>query len=97
MPDLYWLAQTAPVRCYYEIAANLGGDLDYGPVTELTAIANFPADHPYPPRSFAERFFNIQRWIGMLAGGHFTVWEQPELLADDLRAFFLTSETRSAG
>ena len=40
-----------------------------------------------PPRSFAEKTFNIVHWSDMPAGGHFAAWEQPELMLADLRAF----------
>jgi len=35
-----------------------------------------------------ERFFNVQRWTLMPSGGHFGAMEEPELLVDDIRAFF---------
>jgi hypothetical protein len=37
---------------------------------------------------WAERFFNVQRRTEMPRGGHFAAMEQPELLVDDIRAFF---------
>jgi pimeloyl-ACP methyl ester carboxylesterase len=40
-----------------------------------------------PPRSFAEKTFNIVHWTEMPRGGHFAAWEQPELMLQDLRAF----------
>jgi pimeloyl-ACP methyl ester carboxylesterase len=40
-----------------------------------------------PPRSFAEKTFNIVHWTDMPKGGHFAAWEQPELMLQDLRAF----------
>lgn len=40
-----------------------------------------------PPRSFAERTFNIVRWSQMPSGGHFAAWEEPGLLLADVRAF----------
>jgi pimeloyl-ACP methyl ester carboxylesterase len=40
------------------------------------------------PREFAERFFQVARWTEMPRGGHFAAMEQPELLAEDIRAFF---------
>ena len=40
-----------------------------------------------PPRSYAEKTFNIVHWTEMPAGGHFAAWEQPELMLADLRAF----------
>jgi pimeloyl-ACP methyl ester carboxylesterase len=88
---LYWLTETAPsaARLYFETGAALGEILGHGPVTVPTALAHFPADQAGPPRSLAERSFDVQRWTEMPAGGHFTAWEQPEALAEDLRAFLL--------
>jgi microsomal epoxide hydrolase len=53
-----------------------------------TGFASFPRDLLPPPREWAERFFNIQRWTEMPRGGHWAAMEEPELLAEDLRAFF---------
>lgn len=52
------------------------------------AFALFPADISRPPREWAERFFNVQRWTEMPRGGHFAALEEPELLVNDIRAFF---------
>ena len=51
-------------------------------------FALFPKDLSHPPREWAERFFNVQRWTEMPKGGHFAAMEEPELLAEDIRAFF---------
>ena len=51
-------------------------------------FALFPKDLSPPPREWARRFFNVQRWTEMPRGGHFAAFEQPELLARDIRAFF---------
>jgi pimeloyl-ACP methyl ester carboxylesterase len=51
-------------------------------------FAMFPRDLPHPPRQWAQRFFNVQRWTEMPRGGHFAAQEEPELLARELRAFF---------
>jgi pimeloyl-ACP methyl ester carboxylesterase len=51
-------------------------------------FALFPRDLPHPPREWAERFYNVQRWTEMPRGGHFAAMEEPELLARDIRAFF---------
>lgn len=53
-----------------------------------TAFALFPKDLTDPPREWAERFFNVQRWTKMPSRGHFAAMEEPELLAEDIRAFF---------
>lgn len=54
------------------------------------AFALFPKDISQPPREWAERFFNVQRWTEMTSGGHFAAMEEPELLAEDIRAWFQT-------
>jgi pimeloyl-ACP methyl ester carboxylesterase len=49
-----------------------------------------------PPRSFAEKTYNIVHWADMPRGGHFAAWEEPDLMLADLRAFIATvSEERS--
>lgn len=53
-----------------------------------TAFALFPKDIGAPPRAWAERFFVVERWTEMDRGGHFAAFEEPELLAEDIRAFF---------
>jgi pimeloyl-ACP methyl ester carboxylesterase len=59
-----------------------------GSSTVPTAFALFPADIGHPPREWAERFFNVQRWTEMPRGGHFAAMEEPELLAADPREWF---------
>jgi pimeloyl-ACP methyl ester carboxylesterase len=54
------------------------------------AFALFPKDISQPPREWAERFFNVQRWTEMAHGGHFAAMEEPELLAEDIRTWFRT-------
>jgi len=51
-------------------------------------FAMFPKDLSHPPRVWAERFFNVQRWTEFARGGHFAAMEQPEALANDIREFF---------
>ncbi|MEA2726542.1 MAG: hypothetical protein QOF70_1017, partial [Acetobacteraceae bacterium] len=49
----------------------------------------FPKEIIRPPRSIAQQMYtNIQRWTVMARGGHFAAMEQPEALADEIRAFF---------
>jgi microsomal epoxide hydrolase len=54
-----------------------------------TAFANFPGEPLYsaPPRSFAERAYNIVRWTDMPRGGHFAAMEEPDLFVDEVRAW----------
>jgi microsomal epoxide hydrolase len=56
-----------------------------------TAAALFPAELlSWPPRSYAERVYNITRWTEMPRGGHFAALEQPTLLINDIREFART-------
>jgi microsomal epoxide hydrolase len=49
----------------------------------------FPKEIVRPPRSLAARTFtDIRRWSVMPAGGHFAAMEQPEALAQEVRAFY---------
>ena len=50
--------------------------------------AAFPREIVRPPRSWAERVFDVRRWTEMAAGGHFAALEEPAALADEVRAFF---------
>lgn len=53
-----------------------------------TAAALYPAEMlSWPPRSYAERVYNITRWTKMDKGGHFAALEQPESLVEDIREF----------
>jgi len=52
------------------------------------AFALFPKDISHPPREWANRFFDVQRWTEMPNGGHFAAMEEPELLARDIREWF---------
>jgi microsomal epoxide hydrolase len=53
-----------------------------------TGYAEFPREMLRPPRSIAEKVYNIQRWVKMEKGGHFAALEQPEALAREVREFF---------
>lgn len=76
---------------YYRGLVEEGG-LAFGPGERLevpTAFANFPGEPLYaaPPRSFAERAYNVVRWTDMPRGGHFAAMEEPELFVDEVRAW----------
>jgi pimeloyl-ACP methyl ester carboxylesterase len=51
-------------------------------------FAHFPKEILHPPREYLARFLDVVRWTDMPRGGHFAAMEQPELLADDIRALF---------
>jgi microsomal epoxide hydrolase len=85
---LYWVTGTisSSFGPYHERAT--GGRADGSGRLEVpTGVSIFPEDPVPAPRAFAERFFAVRRWTEMPRGGHFGAWEEPELFADDLRAF----------
>jgi pimeloyl-ACP methyl ester carboxylesterase len=88
---LYWLTGTigSSMRLYREAAAH---PLRLGPgerVAVPAGFALFPAETPAnPPRAWVERGYDVLRWQEMPRGGHFAAWEEPDLLAGEIRAFF---------
>jgi pimeloyl-ACP methyl ester carboxylesterase len=86
---LYWLTNTgvSAARLYWE---NKGGFFDAKPITIPFAISVFPDELYQAPRSWAERAYpdNLIHYNRLDRGGHFAAWEQPQLLADELRAAF---------
>jgi microsomal epoxide hydrolase len=53
-----------------------------------TGVADFPCEILRPPRAWAERAYDLRRWSTMPAGGHFAALEEPDALAEEIRAFF---------
>jgi pimeloyl-ACP methyl ester carboxylesterase len=87
---IYWVTNTinSANRLYFERDRDprpLGRD---DRVAVPTAVTIFPADIDHPPREWAERVYDVVRWTEMPRGGHFAALEAPELLIDDVRAFF---------
>ena len=100
---IYWATETinSAMRLYNE-AMQAMMDAMYNPLVKLNpfdktgdksevpaAFAIFPKDISTPPKDLADRFFNVQQWTEMSAGGHFAAMEQPELLAEDIRKFVM--------
>jgi pimeloyl-ACP methyl ester carboxylesterase len=53
-------------------------------------LRRFPKEISWPPRSWIEHAYpDLRRLSVMPKGGHFAAWEQPELLAQEIVAFFL--------
>lgn len=89
---LYWVTDSygTSARFYYEgFHDPWKPSHDRLPVVEApTAIAVMPGELTRPPRKWAERYYNLQRWTPMPAGGHFAAAEEPDAIVEDLRAFF---------
>ena len=89
---IYWATHTinSSTRLYYESRNSFSSwSLAQGErVQAPSAVARFPKDQVQVPREWSERSHNIQRWTEMPRGGHFPAMEEPELLVEDMRAFF---------
>jgi pimeloyl-ACP methyl ester carboxylesterase len=90
--SLYWLTGTfhTSVRFYAESFRQpwpLAHDR-LPPIEVPTAVAVFPRELVRVPRRFMARQANVARWTIMPRGGHFAPSEEPELMVEDLRAFF---------
>ena len=86
---LYWVTETitSASRLYYE-SSNTPATRPVGYIDVPTGAAIFPKEKFFTPRVWAEARYNIVRWTLMPRGGHFAALEEPELLVDDIRAFF---------
>ena len=84
--SLYWFTDSisTSLRPYWEYAT--GRTARVGRVAVPTAVAVFPFDLVHPPRSWAERSYDVVRYTRMPRGGHFAPHEEPDLLAADIRA-----------
>lgn len=84
---VYWVTNTigSTAHLYYENAHSLP---PLGYIEVPTALALFPADVLLPPKAWAARNLNVTRVTSMPRGGHFTAWEEPEALAEDIREFY---------
>ena len=87
---LYWVTQTinSSFWLYYQMR-HQPWRLGRGErITVPTAVAAFPGEIIRPPREWAARVCNLQRWTPMAAGGHFAALEEPQALVEDIRAFY---------
>src|SRR5439155_26995807 len=88
---IYWVTETigcsARLYCGNRRSARAGGAAtDF--VAAPTGCALFPKELARPPRRWVEQQYNVVHWTEMPSGGHFAALEEPELLVDDIRAFF---------
>jgi pimeloyl-ACP methyl ester carboxylesterase len=89
--SIYWFTGTAgsSARLYYETArAGTGWSARVVKSDVPTGVAVFPREIAPAIRSYAEATNNIVHWSEFNRGGHFAAMEEPDLLVQDLRAFF---------
>jgi pimeloyl-ACP methyl ester carboxylesterase len=84
---VYWATRTigSSMRLYYETARSTTAA--WGRVEVPTGMAMSGADMFPTPREWVQRSYNVVHWTDLPRGGHSLEWEQPQLIADDLRAF----------
>ncbi|WP_405798458.1 epoxide hydrolase family protein [Streptomyces sp. NBC_01506] len=95
---LYWLTGTigSSMRMYGANAAIPPAQLTRR-VEVPSGFSIFAGDVVRPPRAWLERTANVVRATEPARGGHFAAFEEPELYADELRAFFRPYRAPSLG
>ncbi|WP_051157375.1 alpha/beta fold hydrolase [Nocardia carnea] len=83
--SLYWLTGTAASSARLHRKAARG----HTPCPVPVGVAVFAYDITQSVRPLAERLYDIRHWSEFDRGGHFAAMEVPELLAADIRDFFL--------
>ena len=84
---VYWFTRTATssANLYYEIEPR---PVSAGSVAGADGVAVFEADLAI--RRYRRAVVNVTHWSDFDTGGHFAAMETPQLLVDDIRAFFAT-------
>lgn len=85
--SLYWLTATAASSGRFHHDAPRGSQQ---PCRVPLGVAVFAHDITLSVRPLAERLYDIRHWSEFERGGHFAAMEVPDLLAEDIRDFFLT-------
>jgi len=91
---IYWFTQTinSSIRVYRD---------DFGP-DGLIGIPDVPTGHlmgheqiANAPEEWTRRLYRIDHYVESDRGGHFLEWEEPEIVANDLREFFRPLRSRA--
>jgi pimeloyl-ACP methyl ester carboxylesterase len=91
---LYWLTNsaTSSARLYWETSGQsvlLAAAQKTSDISLPVAITVFPGEVYQAPEAWARRAYrNLVYFKEVHKGGHFAAWEQPDLLASELRAAF---------
>ncbi|KAI1290779.1 Epoxide hydrolase 1 [Halotydeus destructor] len=96
---IYWSSGniTTSMRFYKEFfKGSYGLKTDSVPLDTPTGISAFPQELAIQPKKYLEGAYgNIVHYSYMPRGGHFSAFEEPQLLADDFR-LFVTKTLKSA-
>jgi pimeloyl-ACP methyl ester carboxylesterase len=88
---LFWLTNTAisAARLYWENGQTGMSFFGVKGVKLPVAVSVFPDELYEAPRSWAERAYpKLMHYNKVAKGGHFAAWEQPQLMAQEVRAGF---------
>ncbi len=87
---VYWVTATANSAARLYLEAMRAGEFQPLPVRidVPTGCAIFPKETVRAPRAWAEHAWNVQHWTEMPRGGHFAALEAPDLLVEDVLAFY---------
>ena len=86
--SLYWLTDsaTSAAQIYWEDHSNNFNAVD---ISLPAAVTIFPGEIYRAPRSWVERAYHTLIYFNEVdKGGHFAAWEEPQLLAAEVRAAF---------
>ncbi|PIK47258.1 Epoxide hydrolase 1, partial [Apostichopus japonicus] len=89
---VYWISGsiTSSMRLYKETFGNFYDITKYDPVPNSVPLgyADFPQELTFTPENWLSyKYKNVISFTAMPDGGHFAAFEQPKLLAEDLRQF----------
>jgi pimeloyl-ACP methyl ester carboxylesterase len=86
---IYWLTGTigSSMRMYHA-NGQIPAAQHARRVEVPSGFSLFAGDISHPPRAWLERSANVVRLTEPSRGGHFAAFEEPELYAEELRAFF---------
>jgi epoxide hydrolase len=96
---LYWVTGTvgSAMRIYREKRLARGETTPQPYLDTPLAYADFPKEVVASPLSWIKQTYNVVQITEMLRGGHFAALEQPELLLEDIRKFFVKVGSQSIG
>lgn len=84
--SIYWFFRTAGSSARYYKYGLPDWSEPLQPSTVPTAILVMAADIGRPVRRLVEQTDNVIHWTSADRGGHFAPWQEPELVASDIRA-----------
>jgi pimeloyl-ACP methyl ester carboxylesterase len=96
---IHWVTGhiSSSIRAYYERVHH--DSVARGSRLAVPTGVAMPRDDPrFPPRrapvEMVRRSHDLRHWVDLPKGGHFASWEEPEMVAASIRAFFESKEVQ---